>query len=309
MEVAMRKAVQFVALAVALATLAPLSGAAQAKIRIAIWEFDNNSERSFWFSDRLGPAARNQIDTAFSDNPTLTEKFTIVERSAMALIMKEQGLALSGALDPQSAAKVGKLLGVKYIVTGGIDKFAINRTSGAVGRLGIGGTLVQAEATINVRFIDTTTGERVVSVSADADIKKGGGFVRGTSLSRDAEWGLASEAVEKATKDLVDRLLAPATLARIGPGTGPASGLEGKIAKIDGQRAWLTIGASSGVKVGDKFAVFNVGDAVIDPDTGQSLGAEEKEIGTGAVTDVQERFAVITFTGTAKVRDVVRKRP
>jgi hypothetical protein len=55
--------------------------------------------------------------------------------------------------------------------------------------------------------------------------------------------------------------------------------------------------------------VFNVGEAVIDPDTGQSLGVDEKEIGSGAVTEVQERFAVISFTGTAKVRDVVRKRP
>ena len=49
--------------------------------------------------------------------------------------------------------------------------------------------------------------------------------------------------------------------------------------------------------------------SLIDPDTGQSLGAEEKEVGTGAVTEVQERFAVITFSGTAKVRDVVRKQP
>jgi curli biogenesis system outer membrane secretion channel CsgG len=305
----MPKVIRCLALALALATLVPLSSAAQAKIRIAIWEFANNSERSFWFHDQLGAAARNQIDTAFSNNPTLDAKFTIVERAALDLVMKEQGLGAGGLLDPQSAAKVGKILGVKYIVTGGIDKFAINRTSGAVGRLGVGGTLVQAEATINVRFIDTTTAERIVSVSADAEIKKGGGFFRGTSLSRDAEWGLASEAVEKAAEELVERLLMPATLARIGPGTGPASGLEGKIAKIDGQRAWLTIGASSGVKVGDKFAVFSVGDAVIDPDTGQSLGADEKEIGAGAVTDVQDRFAVISFTGAAKVRDVVRKRP
>src|SRR5687768_17630910 len=114
----MRKVVRFLALAVALATLAPMSGAAQAKIRIAIWAFDNNTERSYWFSDQLGSAARNQIDTAFSNNPTLSAKFTIIERAALELVMKEQGLSTSGAIDPQSAVKVGKLLGVKYIVTG-----------------------------------------------------------------------------------------------------------------------------------------------------------------------------------------------
>jgi curli biogenesis system outer membrane secretion channel CsgG len=282
--------------------------AAQAKIRVALWDFDNNSAQSWWFWDKLGPAARNQIDTAFSEDAALREKFTVIERQALELVMKEQGLSSAGALDPQTAAKVGKILGVKYIITGGIDKFAINKTGGAIGRLGVGGQLVQADATINLRFIDTTTAERIVSVSADAEVKKGGGFFRGTSLSRDAEWGLASEVIEKVAKDVVAKLTVPTTLARIGPGSGPASGLEGRIAKVDGNKAWLNIGSSSGVKVGDTFAVFNVGDAIIDPDTGQALGASEKETGTGAVTEVAERFAIIEFKGAAKVKDTVRKK-
>ena len=303
----MRKVVRVcAALALSLAVASPAF--AQAKIRVALWDFENNTGRSYWFDDRLGPAARNQIDTAFSENDALREKFTVVERQALELVMKEQGLSTAGVLDPQTAAKVGKLLGVKYIVTGGVDKFAINTTSGGIGRLGVGGQLVQADATINLRFIDTTSAERVVSVSADAEVKKGGGFFRGNSLSRDAEWGLASEVIEKVAKDVVNRLVVPTTLARITPGSGAASGLEARIAKVDGNRAWLNIGSSSGVKVGDKFAVFNVGEAIVDPDTGQTLGVDEKETGAGAVTDVQERFAIITFTGAAKVKDTARKK-
>ena len=297
-----------VCVAVALVAIASPAWA-QAKIRVALWDFDNNTAQSWWFHDKLGDAARNQIDTAFSDDATLRDKFSVIERQALELVLKEQGLSSVGAVDPQTAAKVGKILGVKYIITGGIDKFAINKTGGAIGRLGVGGQLVQADATINLRFIDTTTAERVVSVSADAEVKKGGGFYRGTSLSRDAEWGLASEVIEKAAKDVVEKLTVPTTLARIGPGSGPASGLEGRIAKVDGNRAWVNLGSSSGVKVGDKFSVFDVGDAIIDPDTGQSLGSSEKETGAGAVTEVAERFAVITFTGAAKVKDTVRKKP
>ena len=303
----MRKVVRVCAvLALSMAVASP--ALAQAKIRVALWDFDNNAGTNYWFYDRLGPAARNQIDTAFSENEALREKFTVVERQALELVMKEQGLSAAGAVDPQTAAKVGKILGVKYIITGGIDKFAINSTSGGIGRLGVGGQLVQADATINLRFVDTTTAERIVSVSADAEVKKGGGFFRGNSLSRDAEWGLASEVIEKVAKDVVTKLVVPTTLARITPGKGAASGLEARIAKVDGNRAWLNIGASSGVKVGDKFGVFNIGEAIVDPDTGASLGADEKETGSGAVTDVQERFAVITFTGTAKVKDTARKK-
>lgn len=305
----MRQGMCVAVLAMIFAAMTPVPAAAQAKIRIALWEFENHAESSWWFNDKLGDAARNQIDSAFSANATLNDKFVVIERQAIALVMKEQGLSAAGALDPQTAARVGKILGVQYIVTGGIDKFAINKTAGAIRRLGVGGQLVSAEGALNLRFIDTTTAERVVSISAEAEVKKGGGFYRGTSLSRDAEWGLASEVVEKVAQDVVAKLLAPSMLARIGPGTGAASGLEGRVAKVDGNRAWLNIGASSGVQVGDKFAVFSVGEAIIDPDTGQTLGADEKQIGAGAVTDVQERYAIITFTGAANVKDTVRKRP
>ena len=93
--------------------LAPAAAQAQGKIKVALMDFDNNAERSWWFYDQLGPAARNQIDTAFSENAELSKRFSVVERDKLALVMKEQGLATSGAVDPQSAAKVGRLLGVK----------------------------------------------------------------------------------------------------------------------------------------------------------------------------------------------------
>ncbi len=304
----MQKLIGIATMALAVTMLGPLPAAAQAKIKIAIWDFENNSEMHYWFSNDLGKAARNQIDTAMSENKVLSEKFSVVEREKLELVMKEQGLGSAGALDPQSAAKIGRILGIKYILTGGIDKFAINKTGGAIGRLGVGGSMVTAEATINMRFIDTTTAERIVSLSGDGQVKKGGGMFKGTSLSRDSEWGIASEALEKASAAIVSKLVDGGYLAKIGPGTGAASGLEGKIAKVDGKNAWLNIGSAAGVKIGDKFVVFNVGDAIVDPDTGLALGAPEKQTGTGEVMEIADRFAVIAFSGVAKVKDTVRKQ-
>ena len=217
-------------------------------------------------------------------------------------MLKEQGLATSGAVDPTSAAKVGKLLGVKYIILGGIDKFAINNTKGGIGAFGVGGNLVQANATINLRFVDTTTAERVISISSDGEVKKGGGFLKGTSLSRDAEWGVASETVQKTAKAVVAKLTAGDYLARVSSAAAPGA-LEGKVIKVDGNRAYINLGASSGVKLGDAFNIINVGEALIDPDSGKKLGADEKQIGSGAVTEVQAEFAVITFTGKAAAKD------
>jgi curli biogenesis system outer membrane secretion channel CsgG len=304
----MKRLIGELTMALVVAVLVPLPAAAQAKIKIAIWDFDNNSQAHYWFVNELGKAARNQIDTAIAENKTLSDKFSVVEREKLALVMKEQGLGSAGALDPQSAAKVGRLLGVKYIVTGAVDSFTMNNTKGAIGKFGVGGNMVSAEAQVSMRFIDTTTAERVVALSGEGGVKKGGGFLKGTSLSRDAEFGIASEALAKASAAVVAKLVSGEYLAKIGPGGGAASGLEAKIAKVEGNNAWLNIGSSSGVKVGDKFVLFSVGQAIIDPDTGQALGAPTKQTGTGEVTEVEERFAVIKFTGVVKVKDTARKQ-
>jgi curli biogenesis system outer membrane secretion channel CsgG len=290
----------------ALLTALPSSSFAQGKIKVAIWEFENHAE-GYWYSSRLGPAARDQIDTEFSENPMLSSKFSVIERDKLALVLKEQGLATSGAVDPSSAAKVGKILGVKYIILGGVDKFAINNTKGAVGAFGVGGNLLQASATINLRFIDSTTAERVVSISSDGEIKKGGGFLKGNSLSRDSEWGIASETIQKTAKAIVAKLTTGEYIARVSGAATPGA-LEGKVIKIDGNRAYINLGASSGIKMGDAFNIISVGEALIDPDTGKKLGADEKQSGTGTVTEVQAEFAVITYTGKAAAKDTIRKK-
>ena len=291
-------------LAAVLTAYAPVT--AQVKVRVAIWDFDNNSGRQFWFADNLGPATRNQIERFFSENATLSSKFTVVEREKLSLVMKEQGLATTGAIDPQTAAKLGKLLGVRYIFTGAVDKFTINTTRAGIGRFGVGGSVAQAQATITMRLVDVNTGERVLSIAADGEVKKGSGFFRGTSISREAEWGLANETIEHASQAIVEKLVSGEYLAKIASSAGSTAGLDGRVIKVDGARAYINLGSSSGVKVGDKFTIFNIGEELVDPVTGAKLGAEEKQTGTGTVTAVQEKFAIIAVTGEAKVKDVVR---
>src|SRR2546428_642477 len=191
----------FLFASLALSVAVPSRGFAQGKIRVAVWEFENHAGTHYWYSNQLGPAARNQIDNEFSENKLLSSKFSVVERDKLNLVLKEQGLATAGAVDPATAAKVGKILGVKYVVLGGIDKF-----------------------------------------------------------------------------------------------------------NVDVTRAWINLGSLAGIKVGDKFNVFDVGDALIDPDTGAKLGADEKQTGNGAVVEVQGKFAVINFTGAAKPKDTIRKQ-
>jgi len=301
----MKKPLRLLLAVVLAGVFIPATLQAQGKIRVAIWDFENNAEQRWWFSSDLGPAARNHIDTAFFENEELASRFSVIEREKLAMVMQEQGLATSGALDQQTAAKVGQVLGIKYIITGGIDKFAINTTKGGFG--GVGGSYTNAEAAINIRLIDTTTAERVVAVSAEGSVKKGGGVFKGASLSREDEWGIASEAIEKAAQEVVKEFANSKALANLSAG-GAMAGMEGKIIKEEGNQAWINMGEMSGVKTGDSFTILSVGEPLVDPDTGTVLGVDETEIGQGQVTTVQDRFAIMTFTGTAKATDVVRKK-
>lgn len=279
---------------------------AQGKIRVALWEFENHSPASWWFQNDMGPAARNTIDTAFSENDLLSGRFSVIEREQLALVMKEQGLAQSGALDPQSAARIGKILGVRYIVTGGIDKFAINTTRGGFGP--VSGRQTTAEASISMRFIDTTTAERVISLSADAQVRKGGGAFGSVNLSRDAEWGIASEAIANAAKTLVTKLTTGGYLDKVSSAAAASGGIDMRIVQVDGARAFINVGASAGVKVGDKFVIVRLGPELVDPVTGAKLGAPEKQVGTGVVVEVAPGFATITVTGEAAAKDTIRRQ-
>lgn len=301
----MRSRLSTIALAGVAALAWPAGAAAQAKVRIAIWDFENNSEHHWWFSDQLGPAARNQIDTAFGQSSTLSKHFSVVERDKLDLVMKEQGLGTTGALDQQTAAKVGQVLGIRYILTGAIDKFSINTTKGGIG--GFGAAQTKAEAEINIRLIDTTTAERIATVSGEADVKKGGIKIKSVNLSQEAEWGIASEAIEKAAEKVVAEFEKGRYWERLS-GAGVEGGGEGKIIKVEGNRAWINMGSMSGISVGDSYGVFSVGEALVDPDTGQVLGVDETETGSGQIVEVDERFSIMTFTGKAAAKDVVRKK-
>jgi hypothetical protein len=108
----------------------------------------------------------------------------------------------------------------------------------------------------------------------------------------------------------LDRLSAVATGndERPAAAAAPTDGLEARVVKIDGPRLYINVGAESGVRVGDRFAVFS-GEALIDPVTGANIGAEPIETGVATVTDVQPKFAIALLTGKADAKAVLRKQP
>lgn len=95
---------------------APMAIEAQAKPVIAVLPFDNNSigkDRADF--DGIGRGMADMLITDMAQNASIT----VVERERIQALLTEQNLVKSGTIDPQTAIKLGKMIGAQYMITGG----------------------------------------------------------------------------------------------------------------------------------------------------------------------------------------------
>lgn len=274
---------------------APSSVFAQAKIRIAVSNFENNSTWSWW-GDNLGRAAADELATQLVQ----TGKYTVIERAQLDAILQEQNLGASGAVTSATAAKVGKLLGVQLLLTGSITAFSIKRTS--IGMRGIGGSYSNAESKIDARLVNTDTGEVVIVAVGQGNKRMGGGYFKGVSAEQTFDQGAAQEALRPAVEQVVVKLAEQtASLQSMTPAAP-----EGQIVSTRAGSYYINRGAGAGVKVGQKFNVHHVVDEIKDAD-GRLLDKVIEQTGVLEVTQVLANSAVCKLvSGKAAVNDAVK---
>jgi curli biogenesis system outer membrane secretion channel CsgG len=165
------KRVTVILLGVALlaVVLAPaLASAADGKPRIAVIEFKNKADNQWWYHG--GAEAAQDV---FVTELVKSGKFRVVEREQLQALMEEKNLTLSGDVDPNSAVKIGKLLGVNYLLTGSVTEYGVTDKGAhgrSIGRLpGFAAGKRSFVAAVNARLIDTSTGEIAWADEASAE--------------------------------------------------------------------------------------------------------------------------------------------
>lgn len=136
----------------------PVQAADNAKPRIAVLEFKNKADGQWWYNG--GAAAMQDV---FVTELVKSGKFRVIDREQLAALMDEKNLSLAGDVDPKTAIKAGKLIGVQYFLTGAVTEYGAQGTSasapGVGGLPGFSGGKKTFTAAANARIIDTTTGE------------------------------------------------------------------------------------------------------------------------------------------------------
>ncbi len=233
--------------------------------------------------------------------------FRVFERERLEAVMKEQNLGLSGNITPETAVQVGKLLGVQYLLTGRVTQFAYKGKSyDAFFKVGFKYKSQKLEGRLDIRLIRTDTGE-IVYVDKGEGEKKfknlriasiGGGTDFDQTMVNDIFEPIVDQMATKMATKVADLKITPVAMTKE----------EGSIIKVSGSKVFINLGERNGVNVGDSYDVYRQGDVLIDPETGEELGATEKKIGTIEVASVEEKFSIANVVSGSGFQsgDIVR---
>lgn len=130
--------------------------AAQAKPSVAVLEFKNKANNQW-----MARGGAEKVQDVFITEMIKLGKFKIIEREQLEEVLMQQNLTLNGEVDAKTAVKVGKALGVSYLLVGAVTEYGSTGEVGRVGGLNPGKrTFV---ATLNSQLIETKTGKPVWS--------------------------------------------------------------------------------------------------------------------------------------------------
>ncbi|MBN8887957.1 MAG: CsgG/HfaB family protein [Rudaea sp.] len=177
---------------------------------VGVAEFKNESGAGWW---RGGVGW--ELSGMLSNELSSSGDFRVVERSKLQNVLEEQNLAASGRIAPGTGAKIGKVTGAQYLVMGTVTSYEENTSSTGGGLnfrgIGLGGKSTEAYLAVDIRVVDTTTGEVSYSRTVEGRSKGGGlsvGVYRGGfggSLAHE-ENTPAGKAIRAALVEITDYL-------------------------------------------------------------------------------------------------------
>lgn len=260
-----------------------------AKKKVAIMPFEDGSLKKWWTWEwEVGKGVSDMFVTSLVKQG----RFSVIEREQLEKILAEQKLGLGGFVDASTAASVGKILGVNYIIMGKITEFSCETKKMSGGKLGkkiFGEALGSAEVeqtvgscSIDARMIDTTTAEIVSAETGKGDKKETGvsfsaGILEGMSFTgSDFENTILGQAIREACNNLAAAFC-------------EAVGQTGEIVKVKSDSlVYIDLIKEDGVKVGARFMVQRPGEEM---EIKGKIIREMEDIGVIEVTEVRQDYS------------------
>jgi hypothetical protein len=223
---------------------------------------------SMQYLEELSQALHTVIENKIQGS----QKFTVIPRGAgLQVLLENQDWENSGNVDFATAANQLQMSGSDYVAIVTISDFQSVASVLKFRTINASGKSYQMRISASLIVYNSTTGERQANASF-SDVER----------SVEQAGVLKNKSV---TTKLADRV-GSSVVMRIVDEIYPA-----KILRILGNQVTINRGDSAGVFIGDRYTVFALGEALIDPDTGESLGSDEYPIGELVVTRVTTKLS------------------
>lgn len=275
-----------------------------AKKKVAVLDFEYGTIRDRWWPGDwdIGKGISDMLVTQIVKDGT----FSVIERRKLEAVISEQKLGASGLVDASTAAEIGRILGVKYVIMGSITQFSLETKTidtGGFGRmLGLGADVgvstTAATVYIDARMIDTTTAE-IVAVAegrasesrkgvkiAVADFHGAGHVAFGGSGFEETMLG---QATRQCVTDVVKQLTGKSGAE------GPGGAIMAKVAYAEEGIVIIDAGSQQGITVGQTLYIVKVKKEIKSPTTGEVIKRLVETIAEIKVTEVDNASATATL--------------
>lgn len=231
-----------------------------------------NNRRSLVVSalDERSEAFAEAVEAAL----VASRRFNVLKRDEAAAFNDEKAFILSSDAGRNEVARLGRSEGADYIV------------------------LVKTE-----RYFSRLNKEKLIKATGERLYKSEGGFTFDVEVvefsSRETKWRKRDNVYVAA-----ERKVSSATSLMSGATEGYATNLArslvstiypARIAQVMGDRAVLNRGEGS-ISIGQRVDVYLIGDKLVDPQGGESLGAMEVKVAQAKVVELKPKFSVLQLT-------------
>ena len=250
------------------------------KRKVAIARFSNETSyaKGLFYDKNNDPMGKQAVDI-LSTKLASSGKFILLERQDYQLIKDELKIA-----DNEGFQEIG----ADYLIIGSITEF---------GRKNVGESKVFSrsktqivEAGISIRLIDVSTGQIIYSEEAKGQAETSNKTTLGLGKRTDYDSSLSDKAISAAISQLVENIINNCL-------NRP---WKSYFLSYDQDGIIISGGESQGLRLGDRFDVFNKGRKIKNPQTGMFIELPGKRVGEITIdysggASPESEFSIVSF--------------
>jgi curli biogenesis system outer membrane secretion channel CsgG len=217
-------------------------------------------------------------------------RFDVIERSELETLLSEVDFEQSAYVESSSAAPLGRIKGVDYLLIGKITAFGVKEKEKGIGtssfgrNIGLGGLKTEkriAYASFDIRLVEVETGRVVFADTADGEEKNSGA----TLIMGGSNWVAG---INFGSNEFRESMIGKATYKAIGKvllKLYEEFPLQGEVLARSGDMIVTNLSKESGLEKGAMLKVLRVNE--LTDDAGNVVWESTEEIGTARITEFQ----------------------